>query len=310
MGKRRKVVNARKFVSDVRSGMSDAELMLAHGLDQKSLEKLWALLVEKGLLDERRPPIENASPQRRAEEAPADVLDSSRGTAADAQVVSKESAGLFSACPQCGASVGMKALICPECGHVLPGQERWERVEQKKTLTERIPPWLLGVVVSAPFALLIFVMFQHVFIPATEKRMEKGRPTVAAPAPAPPVRQVETKSETKKGEAAGGEPADLIEELISQDIILAHSADYRMFTLGEGWNALTSVRKERVLRTLQSRLSERKLTDEFLVIDAAGRLAARASTAGVEILDAASSAEEAAPPDNSTREPETTKPKE
>jgi hypothetical protein len=296
MEKRRKVVNARKFVSDVRSGMSAEELMAEHGLDRKGLEKLWILLVQKGLLEtgERPPAKLPPRPPQREESQPKhppakpSPLPHEEGADPDGKSVG--------ACPQCGAPVGKRALICPECGHVLPGQERWESVGPRKTLAERIPPWLLGLVISAPFAVVIFVMFQHFFVPAAERRIERQQPPVNKPAP--PSDEISGPSQPIAKDTRPLTLQEFAQRLIAKEIILAHSVDYRTFTSGDRWNTLTIKEKEDALRGLQSKLKEEKLTEEFLVIDAGGGLRARAVVGSVEILDEAPAEDQAPLRDN------------
>ena len=168
-------VNAKMFLKDFREGKSDGELMRLHGLTPQTLAKLVRVLLDKELLD----PSELKS--RRAEaptepeifippSRPQDILPPEPVHEKNRQDYVQSSG---SSCPQCGAQVTERMLSCPECGHVLPGQERWEAVEPKKGLTERIHPMVLGCIIALPIGIMLFFLFKDVILPMTEATVEK-----------------------------------------------------------------------------------------------------------------------------------------
>ena len=172
MAEKKRKVNAKVFLNDLRTGMNREELLAMHGLNEKSLDKLVGMLVEREMLDPAELDSLPALTRHREED-----MEPSEGTGSEAAFsgVPGEIPGsvILSQCPQCGAKVGERTLICPECGHVLPGQERWEEVEPKKSLTERIPPLLWGVILAIPVAVLLFFFFKDFMLPATEAKIDK-----------------------------------------------------------------------------------------------------------------------------------------
>lgn len=83
-------VNAKEFVSDIRSGMSDAELMSKHNLTSKQFRAVCQTLLDAGKLQ----------PSDLGEEPP----------------TSGFTFGVASTCPHCGAMKLVDSGECPECG--------------------------------------------------------------------------------------------------------------------------------------------------------------------------------------------------
>ncbi len=57
---------------------------------------------------------------------------------------------------------------CPECGHMLPGEERWESVEPPQRLVDRVPPLVLGSIIASPIAVVFFFLFKNIILPMSE----------------------------------------------------------------------------------------------------------------------------------------------
>jgi hypothetical protein len=223
MQKPKQKINAKKFIEDFRSGKTDQDLMRLHELSPTMLEKIFTTLLAKGLLREdeiySRHSVSDAEFMQPYQE-PAIV-----GTYAGAK--------LGDTCPQCGASVKATALRCPECGHVLPGEERWERVEPKKRLVDRIHPIVLGIIIAIPAGVFLFFVFKDFIIPASESVGERRAQAVRSELPEGKT-PIEAAKDLARFGARNIAKAE-IQRLISDDILFSASADYTVFTAGSKW---------------------------------------------------------------------------
>lgn len=276
-------VNAKAFVEDYRSGKSADDLMKTHGLSEAGLGKLVKVLVNKGLLEQADVGAgESLPPAAGRYAATPDPSESASASELQPQEPAEEpSDGEDSLCPQCRARVSVKALICPECGHVLPGEERWSSVEPAKSITERIPPKVLGIFIALPLALLLFFLFRDIFIPAAEDSIERRSDDLRKKIP------------RHKGaiKAAVAEPVDepievLQEEvnrLIASDILSSADEGYRRLVVGSAWFGLGPDEKELHLLRIRAVMIRCGVEAEFEVVDFWGRQVAHVSAGSVDI---------------------------
>ena len=113
---RERVVNAHNAVRDIRSGMSDADLMEKYRLSSKGLQSLFEQLVDAKVLkqrelDQRRPWTDNT----------VDVLGILRQFGLDRSFAAEGGgSGVPSRCVACGAPQTMEFDVCPVCGTNIP----------------------------------------------------------------------------------------------------------------------------------------------------------------------------------------------
>lgn len=282
-------VNAKKFVQDFRSGMTDDELIHAHGLTVRTLEKLLDTLLDKGLLDRvevkrsrsrslrRVDPAADVSPMTAPGQSGPDPDADSWGPVVRPPVAHGPDyppVGVWkdaprpssSSCPQCGAGVSSKALICHECGHALSGEERWEQADTRRPLTERIHPLVLGSLLAAPVAIVLFFFFKDVILPASKVSMDK--------------RIEDLRRETPAGKTPMGAARDMAKDvavnvletelraLISQGVFSAVDDDYKKFTAGPRWADHAPEALRTYLANIRATMKSARLTVDFEVVDA------------------------------------------
>ncbi len=279
-------VNAKQFVEDLRAGLSDEELMLTYGLDPGTLDKLFRKLVAKNIISEEELDRETQPTMGRAFIPPSEPGEEPHDpdmpgvppepAEEPQQPVLKDP----TKCPNCRADVGKKALICPECGHVLPGAQRWEEVEGKKPLLERIPPLVLGIIIALPFAVVAFYFLIHLLLPATEAdvdkkiaRLQKKRATRAA-----------QQNAVSSQESAALQ--SLMDELSDKRIFVSYSAGLREMQTGPGWEKLNNKTRSLHLSRLSQSMQEAGYNPDFVVIDEEGYTVARVVGTSVEVFEA------------------------
>lgn len=278
-------VNAKMFLKDFREGKSDGELMRLHGLTPQTLDKLVRLLLDKELLD----PSELKS--RRAEAPtepeifiptprPQDILPAEPVHERNRQEHVQSSG---SSCPQCGAKVTERMLSCPECGHVLPGQERWEAVEPKKGLTERIHPMVLGCIIALPIGIMLFFLFKDVILPMTEATMEKRNEALRQELPTGKTAMQASKDLAKR--AASGVIRVETQRLIDDGIIAEVKDDYTSFTVGSRWPELPDGAKRKVLADIRTALVRSGITTHFRVVNDSGESIALVTDKSIELFE-------------------------
>lgn len=275
-------INAKKFISDFRSGKSDQELMESHGLDKQSLDKVFRILVQKKLLSQsdlleghsfRSVPQEDIGPNE-----PYHRASEPRFTPPEA--LSQPAKNDSSKCPQCGASVSAKRLMCPECGHVLPGEERWADLGAKDGFFDRLPPKLLGLLIALPCALILLYLFRDVIVPMAEKTVEKRQADLAKDwtygKGAIDIAKQMSRSRGEKVVQIG------LERLFAEGILLSSDADYTTFTVGPRWHLLPVSEKERYLDEIRAAMIEAKLDVHFQVVDSGGQPVARVGRSSID----------------------------
>jgi hypothetical protein len=278
-------VNAKMFLKDFREGKSDAELMRLHGLTPQTLAKLVHLLLDKALLD----PSELKS--RRADAPtepeiflpplpPQDILPSEPVHEKRREEYA-ESSG--SSCPQCGAQVTERMLSCPECGHVLPGQERWEAVEPKKGLTERIHPMVLGCIIALPIGIILFFLFKDVILPMTEATVEKKKEALLQEIPAGKTPIQASKDLAKR--AASGVIRVETQRLMNDGIIAEAKDDYRAFVAGSRWPELSQAEKRKALADIRTALVRSGMAIHFRLVNDSGESLALVTGESIEVYE-------------------------
>lgn len=284
-------INPKRFVRDFRSGMSDDELMLAHGLTPMALEKVLRMLEGKHLLDvaeisrdvtvtttRRGKPARRSRPRPIAEEstvlAPVQAFPDPKP---------KESA---SRCSQCGAEVPEIALTCPECGHVLSGSQRWEEPESEETLLDRIPPLLWGCILAIPFLIVFYLILTYYVLPASESRIDKRIATIR-----------EEAGQRNKANAANfplaadplvgraNEALDQeIQTLIADGILTDATEDLTLFHTGDRWSRLSEKELAGNLARIALAMRNAQLGTSFEVVDTDGWTVATCTEQGIQIF--------------------------
>ena len=56
----------------------------------------------------------------------------------------------------------------PECGHVIPGQDRWAEAEPKTGLLYRLSPKTIGCILALPVAVVLYFFFKNIILPMAE----------------------------------------------------------------------------------------------------------------------------------------------
>lgn len=264
----KKTVNVKKFLTDFREGASDADLMTRHGLDKRGLQKMLAILEERQLV-----PTEDLKRFRYASPATPEQGDPVAGGEPDADPNSR--------CSQCGAHVTEEMLTCPECGHVLPGETRWSRVQPERSARFRIPPWIIGCIIACPMALGLYAVFKHVLIPMSAASIQKrthhtGTPAHGAQHPAPG---------TGKAHSTVPPIQEKVQSLTADGILLKTSSDFTIFTVSDRWYKLSRDEKLSLVTLLASALEASGLGTSFEIRDDAGIVGARTNPQAVELLD-------------------------
>jgi hypothetical protein len=278
-------VNAKMFLKDFREGKSDGELMRLHGLTPQTLDKLVRVLLDKELLD----PSELKSRRAEAPTEPEFFLPPPRPQDTlppePLHVRNREEyvGTSGSSCPQCGAKVTERMLSCPECGHVLPGEERWEAVEPKKGLFERIPARLMGFIIALPIGIMLFFLFKDVILPMTEATVEKRTEALRKEIPEGKTAMQASKDLAKR--AASGVIRVETQRLIDDGIIAEVKDDYRSFTVGPQWPQLPDTAKRKILADLRTALVRSGIATHFRLINDSGESIALVTDKSIELFE-------------------------
>ncbi len=277
MEKNRKI-NAKKFVADFRAGLDDSDLMRDHGLDKTSLAKVFKALIAKGFLEiseleERKldgvkRSAASAPPQLRQQETYAEPIVEKKRQDPDL-------------CPQCGAKVNKKALTCPECGHVLSGEQRWADVEPKQHFWERIPPLALGCIIALPIGVMMFFLFRDIILPMSQSAADK--------------RAEALRRELPKGKAPMEAAKDLariashniikseVERLVGEEILASTNASYTAFNAGPRWADLSEDERMRRLKGIRTALRSSGLPVNFRFLMETGEVYATVSFDTIQV---------------------------
>jgi hypothetical protein len=283
MDKKKQKVNVKAFLNDYRSGMVDTELMSMHGLTASTLAKLLKVLQEKELLhaSEVRP----AGPALGSQRGPG-TTSSREGRRPVAPPVVQDlpddvSDSAFR-CQQCGAAVAGKMLTCPECGHVLPGEERWSNLEPEKSLLHRMPPWVVGCIIALPIAIGLFFVFKYILVPMSSASIQqRSKSQFRAMSP----KQGLAAARDQAGKASVLPIQKEVDALISEGVISAASSDYAGFTVTDRWFDLPREHKIKHIARVGSALVASGLMARFQVFSPAGDLVARVSASSVDLID-------------------------
>ncbi len=292
-------VSAKNFVRDYRAGKSDLDLMNSYNLSPEGLNKLLKKLVEKQLLFPSELKSDRSFPSTELLDAPASgeptpgprpklVYEPRREpviempSTPDEPEAETSSPVDSSLCPQCGAHVTEKMLICPECGHVLPGEERWSNVEPKPRLVDRVPPKVLGTIVALPIAVVLFFVFKDIILPMTETTIEK-RTKAALTA-----RSTRSKAPALvKGPSSKVDPDEaldrLVDELIQLGVFANANDELTVFHTGDQWWGMSGDDRMEVLDRLRKAMQKSVGEFELEVLDASGGAVAWVNNDSVEL---------------------------
>ncbi len=328
MGKSQKKLHLKRFLKHYRAERPDDELMHIHGLSPRALHKVLQVALERGLLtqaelrphhrlsllqDDQTEPS-TTGPLIVSESGPV-VEDTSTSVGRDympepphEKPQREEPAPGESVCPQCQAPVGLRTLICPECGHVLPGEQRWEKVEPKKRLVDRVPPWIWGFILAVPIAILLFFFFRDFMLPSAEQKIEKrlerfrqrneaGRPPAR---PGAEVSSAEVQESLRRLDM-------LVRRLIREERLSSVDEQYSLFTTGIRWDQLTKGQRRALLVSIREIMIKAELSASFRVIDPWGAKVAVVEKDVIHLYDPLEP-ESAAPPAEQAPAPEKPEP--
>jgi len=272
MEKKQKI-NAKKFVEDFRAGHSDLELMHAHELSPANLEKVIKALVDKNLLD--RAEVARRKGETEPDDQPSpypEPLDWASHSA-EMRRLHEEQGARLSFCPQCGAKISKKMLTCPECGHVIPGQERWADAEPKMGFLNRLSPKTIGIVIALPVAVGLFFFFKNIILPMAETVGEKRAQAVRKELP-----KGKTPMEAAKDLAKSLSTKDIqgeVQRYVDDEILSGARHDYSSFTVGPRWDRLTAQEKEIFVKDLSLTLDGAGLKKNFRLVGSGGQTIAK-----------------------------------
>lgn len=283
MQKKKVPVDAPRFVKDLRSGKSRDELMLIYDLTPQLYDKLITKLKEKGVIgDEEEAAQELADTSQRIEfrepEPPPTAPVEPPPFDRDLHTASQEGVESHNQCPQCGAAVKKSDLTCRECGHVLPGEERWSKLEDQQSIFERVPARVWGLIAAIPAAIVLFLVFFYVVIPMQEQRVEKRMEEIrierarkkAAAAKKAPSAAKKPKEQPPPEQKPIGTLEEEVETLINEGILYSARDDYETLRVGEVWSELTWEEQKEYLERVRVAMERERLYANFTVIDGRG----------------------------------------
>jgi hypothetical protein len=248
-------INAKKFLADYESGMGAQELKDTHGLSDRDFKRLLKTLVERKMLKAQdiRKLLSTRLPTGEEHTGTMDLL-------ATQKVTPKPHAP--DRCPQCGAKVSERALTCPECGHMLPGQKRWEDVGRKKGLLDRLPPWALGCIVALPLAILAFYVLDDIIMPMTEatveKRLEERKRRRA---------ELATKTGLEKRRQARRELEQYLGALVETNVLTYVDTSSWILTAGSRWSRMPRSETRSLLEEIRDMMIDAGYEEEIKVLD-------------------------------------------
>jgi hypothetical protein len=312
MAKTTRKVKAKKFVEDFLSGMGREELMRAHDLSAKSMDKLLHILVERGVLAQDQ--IDRRFFGKTAPTQPAADLPALPERPTARRIAE-------SSCPQCGAEVSAKSLTCPECGHLLSGAERWGALKEEKTILQRLPPWLIGCVIATPAAVLVVYVFAYLLYPMIEAVGERKAQTQRAQRSAEKVKRdiqdrktPDGKKEEQSETALIAKRATLereIHALVQRRIFAGPDESYRSFQAGSAWNGLSEDQKYSHLARIRTGMQQAELPVDFEIRDLWGSTVARVTEEAVivgEISGSLSTGSSSSSPQDKPEKPKVNSP--
>lgn len=279
----KKSVRAKKFIQDLRAGKTREELMEAHGLSPKGLDKTFQLLLEKQLIDPSE--VRILAPRvvpRPAGVRPLPRLSETPHLEEPVDRIAKEPEdGKFSVCPQCGAQVSNRALTCPECGHMLPGEERWERVEPKKTFLDRMSPKTLGILIALPIAVFVIYIFKDIILPMSEATTEKKISALLKEMPAGKSPRGTAQEMARVAQTLTVELE--VERLKTTGVISESEPDHSIFFTGPAWEVLPVEERIRVLEGLRAAMLRSSIEPNFQLLDSHHQVVATVTRQSVSL---------------------------
>ena len=295
IGKVKTKINATKFVNDLRSGIDAEELMSLHGLNRTGLDKLLKVLVEKNFLHSSEVASITSGLHPTTEALPRqDLRETTVRTDTSHPRMKAQDTGA-SACPQCGAEVSSRSLTCPECGHVLPGQKRWEDVDPKVPLLERVPPWILGCILALPILIATVYVWKNIIVPMTEAKMEKKAAVRKKSSPPLGMTPQPRKKIVSTDPNAKVSLQQELERLIAEDILAEVEQGGTLMTAGSAWMDLSKPEMETLVRRLREALVKSGHNGRFVVMDLWGNTLVNAQGSSIVIREALESEGSAGP---------------
>jgi hypothetical protein len=277
MEKNRKI-NAKKFVADFKAGLDDADLIREHGLDKATLPKVFKALVAKGLLDISELEERQLDGVKRRPAPPPPTLEPTAGYAVHPIASKYQDPDL---CPQCGAQVSKKALTCPECGHVLAGEERWRDLEPKQRFWERIPPLALGIIIAIPIGILMIYLFKDIILPMSESAAEKRADALRRELPKGKTPMEAAKDLARMAGQNKIKPE--VERLVAEDILTSANADYTVFTAGPRWADMPADERMNRLKAIRTALRSSNLPVNFRFLMETGEVYATVTFNSIDV---------------------------
>jgi hypothetical protein len=273
MEKKQKI-NAKRFVEDFRAGKSDLELMHAHDLSPATLDKVIRALVAKKLLDDaevarRSDPDAVFQEQSFSYPEPLDWASH----AAEMRRLSGSQTDKSSFCPQCGAQVSKSMLTCPECGHVIPGQDRWAEAEPKTSFLNRLSPKTIGCLLALPILVALIFFFVHIIFPMAETVGEKRAQAVRKEIPhgKTPMEAARDMAKAVSRTTIRGE----VTRYVDDQILSSAKEDYSAFTVGPKWESLSLQEKETFVQEMSLTLEGSGLKKTFRLVAPSGKTVAK-----------------------------------
>ena len=186
-----------------------------------------------------------------------------------------------SQCVQCNARVTERMLICPECGHVLPGEERWSKVEPKKRFLDRVPPKVLGTMVALPIAVAMVFVFKDIIIPMTENTIEKRAKAAqsARSSKASDPGLVSRRVHIDPEKAMDG----MVERLIASKVLAHVNEDLTVFHVGSAWWLMSGDDRLEMLDGLRKVMTTSLGEFELELLDSSGGFVAWVNQDSVEL---------------------------
>lgn len=265
-------INAKKFVADVRAGKTDVELMHLHDLSSKTLQKVFSVLVQKKVLEQSELDL-RSSPSDPEPQPPLEASHSEKLNAWGNAQISQ------SLCAQCGAQVSKNMLTCPECGHALAGEERWEKAEPERGILDRLSPKTIGCILAIPVAIALYLFFTHIIIPMADVTGKKRADAVRKELPRgkTPMEAAKDMRKELQNRTINAE----VNRFVGEEVLSGAKADYSTFTVGPRWEMLSLEDKQICIQELSLALEGSGLPKSFRLANSAGQTLAKVADGSV-----------------------------
>jgi hypothetical protein len=291
MGKAKQKINVKRFLEDFRTGKTDDQLMAKYGLAPASLDKLLTKLMDESLLESgeiraRRDFPETVAlpilPTDRKAASPKSIPASRPKPGPSHNNSLRKLRDKSCECPQCNAPVTGAMLLCPECGHVLPGKERWEQVEPRKRFVDRIPPKALGCVIAFPIAVFLALVFRDIIIPMTHVTIEKRADHMRREKELNKSSLRPAQEERERPDISN-ELRSLVKGLIDRQVFSEANAGLTVLTTGPLWEQLSESEQMDFLEDLRAEMLQARKRFRFEVVDSLGVVVGQGSEDSISL---------------------------